>query len=336
MKPKAIFMGAREAIANAYSEETKALLAEELELLPDYYTEDVLRDGRPHPELAEVTCAFSTWGITALTESELASLLPALKAVFYAAGTVQAFARPFLARDIAVFSAWGANGVPVAEVTVAEILLANKGFYQTMHRGGGAAWPEHDRAKPHPGNYGTSVGIIGAGMIGSMVIERLQSYRLRVKVYDPFLTEERAAALGAEKVESLPELFASCHVVSNHLANNPQTVNMIDKRCFDRMEDNGVFLNTGRGQQVVEADLIAALKEKPGRAAVLDVTWPEPPAPGSELYTLDNVILTPHMAGSLGGEVARMGEYMYREYMAFAAGEPTRYRVTEEMLATMA
>ena len=336
MKPKAIFMGAEKAVANAYSGETKALLAEELDLLPVYYTEDVLRDGRAHPELAEVSYAFSTWGITALTEEELATLLPSLKAVFYAAGTVQAFARPFLARGIAVLSAWGANGVPVAEFTVAEILLANKGYFQTMHRGGAPDWPEHDRAKPHPGNYGTGVGIIGAGMIGSMVIERLRQYQLSVKVFDPFLSGERAAALGAEKVESLPELFGSCHVVSNHLANNPQTVGMIDKRCFDRMADNGVFLNTGRGQQVVEADLIAALKEKPGRAAVLDVTWPEPPVPGSELYTMDNVILTPHIAGSIGSEVARMGEYMYREYRAFSAGQPTKYRVTETMLATMA
>ena len=336
MKPKAIFMGTPEAIANAYAEKTRALLAEDLELLPVYYTEEVLRDGRPHPELAEVAYAFSTWGITALTEEELAALLPRLRAVFYAAGTVQAFARPFMARDVAVFSAWGANGVPVAEVTVAEIILANKGLFQTMHKGGSPDWPEHDRAKPHPGNYGTNVGIIGAGMIGAMVIERLRQYRLNVLVFDPFLSAERAAELGARKVESLPELFACCHVISNHLANNPRTVNMIDKRCFDRMADNAVFLNTGRGQQVVEADLIAALKEKPGRAAVLDVTWPEPPAPGSELYTLDNVILTPHAAGSLGGEVARMGEYMYREYKAFSAGAPTRYRVTEAMLATMA
>ena len=199
MKQKAIFMGTREAVANAYSEETRALLAAELDLLPVYYTGDALRDGKPHPELAEVVYAFSTWGIPALTEEELAALLPSLKAVFYAAGTVQAFARPFLARGIAVFSAWGANGVPVAEFTVAEILLADKGFFQTMHRGGAPDWPERDRGKPHPGNYGASVGIVGAGMIGSMVIERLRQYQLNVKVFDPFLSEERAAALGAER-----------------------------------------------------------------------------------------------------------------------------------------
>ena len=336
MKAKAIFMGTERAIADAYSNETKAQLNETLDFLPDYYTEDLLRNGRPHPELADVQYAFSTWGITALTEEEIAALLPSLKAVFYAAGTVQAFARPFMKRGVKIFSAWGANGVPVAEVTEAEIILANKGYFQTMHRGGAPDWPEHDRAKPHPGNFNTCVGIIGAGMIGSMVIERLKSHKLQVKVFDPFLSEERAAALGAQKVESLPELFAQCHVISNHLANNPQTVNMIDKRCFDNMEENAVFINTGRGQQVVEADMIAALKEKPTRTAVLDVSWPEPPAPGSELYTMKNVILTPHTAGSIGNEIQRMGEYMCAEYEALVSGSPTRYMVTEKMLETMA
>ena len=336
MKQKAIFMGTEEAIANAYNNETKALLAQSLEILPDYYTEDVLRDGRPHPELADVAYAFSTWGVAALTEEEIAFLLPSLRAVFYAAGTVQYFARPFMKRGVKIFSAWGANGVPVAEVTVAEIILANKGLFQTMHKGGGRDWPEHDRAKPHPGNYNTNVGVIGAGMIGKMVIERLRQYQLNILVFDPFLSAERASALGAEKVDDLPELFARCHVISNHLANNPQTVHMIDKRCFDRMEDNAVFINTGRGRQVVEADLIAALQEKPGRAAVLDVSWPEPPVPGSPLYAMDNVILTPHAAGSIGNEIQRMGEYMAAEYAALAAGRPTKYEVTEEMLKTMA
>ncbi len=336
MKPKAVFMGTQKAIADAYREETRAGLAQDLDFLPAYYTEETLRCGGPHPELRDAAYVFSTWGMPCLTAEEIAVLLPQLKAVFYAAGSVQAFARPFLDRGVRVFSAWGANGVPVAEVTVAEILLANKGFFQTMHKGGGPVWTEHDRGRPYPGNYGAKVGIIGAGMIGSLVIRMLAEHDLEILVFDPFLSEARARALGARKVDSLPELFAQCRVISNHLANNPQTVNMIDKRCFDLMDDNGVFINTGRGQQVAEADLIAALKAKPGRAAVLDVTWPEPPAPGSELYTMENVILTPHMAGSIGDEVARMGEYMRNEFILLYYGKQPQYEVTREMLDTMA
>ena len=79
----------------------------------------------------EVEMIFSTWGMPTLTEEEIATTLPHLRALFYAAGSVQAFARPFLARGIRVFSAAAANAVPVAELTVAEIILANKGFYRT-------------------------------------------------------------------------------------------------------------------------------------------------------------------------------------------------------------
>lgn len=331
---KAIFIGTPKGISDAYSEKTKAILNESLLFLPDFYTAETLRGD--HPELKDVSYIFSTWGMAALTEEEIARLFPSLRAVFYAAGTVQAFARPFMKRGVKIFSAWGANAVPVAEYTVAQIILANKGFFRNIHKGGSPVWKEHDLARPIAGNFGTAVGIIGAGMIGTLVIKMLKNYNLTVRVFDPFMSYERAAELGVEKIESLPDLFASCHVITNHLANNPATVGMIDKKCFDGMDDNGVFLNTGRGAQVVEADLIAALKEKPERAAVLDVTWPEPPAAGSELYTMENVILSPHIAGSLGSEIQRMGEYMLGEYLKLTGGEATAYEVTEKMLETMA
>lgn len=335
MRPKAVFMSTAEAIDNAYSDALKERMGERLDFLPGVYPAETIRAGE-HPELKDVEYIFSTWGMPALTENEIAVLLPELKAVFYAAGTVQAFARPFMRRGVKIFSAWGANGVPVAEVTAAEIILANKGFYQTLHRGGTHGWTEHDCGKPHPGNYDTNVGIIGAGMIGTLVIEALKSYRLNVLVFDPFMSAERAATLGVEKVDDLPELFSRCHVISNHLANNDNTAGMINASCFEKMEKNAVFINTGRGRQVVEADMIAALKAEPSRCAVLDVTWPEPPEKDSELYTLPNVFLTPHMAGSIGREVQRMGEYMFEEFTAFADGRPTKYEVSEKMLETMA
>nr|MBQ4320492.1 glycerate dehydrogenase [Clostridia bacterium] len=79
-----------------------------------------------------------------------------------------------------------------------------------------------------------------------------------------------------------------------------------------------------------------ALKEVPTRCAVLDVTFPEPAAPESPFYTMPNVYLTPHIAGSLGNEVHRMAEYMAEEAIAFEEGRPTRYGVTLKMLETMA
>jgi phosphoglycerate dehydrogenase-like enzyme len=295
--------------------------------------EDILRD----PESFRNTrYIFSTWGMPVFTEEEIKAFLPSLKAVFYAAGSVQKFARPFLNCGIKVFSAWAANGVPVAEYTVAQIILANKGFFQasqlasTGDRSGAKA-----RFSTYPGNYAVRVGIIGAGMIGKMVIKRLKEYALEVVTFDPFLPEETAQALGVQKV-SLQELFATSQVVSNHLANNAQTKGMLNYALFSTMLPNATFLNTGRGAQVVENDLIAVLRERPDLTAVLDVTYPEPPAPDSPFYTLPNCFLTPHIAGSSGNEVRRMASYMMEEYEAFTIGKPCRFEVTEKMLETMA
>ena len=172
-------------------------------------------------------------------------------------------------------------------------------------------------------------------MIGKLIIEMLNPYRLEVLVFDPFLPDEKAAELGVEKC-SLQRIFSECDVVSNHLANNQQTQGMLNGELFRRMPENATFLNTGRGAQVVEQDLIDVLTSRPDITAVLDVTEPEPPVEGSPLYTLENCVLTPHIAGSSGEEVHRMAEYMLGEYKKHTNGEPTQYEVTLKMLETMA
>ena len=287
--------------------------------------------------LSRADYAFSTWGMMTLTREEIREYLPNLKAVFYGAGSVQYFAREFLEEGIEVFSAWAANAVPVAEYTFAQIILATKGFFQRLHRQHrGADWSERKLPIACPGNYEVKVGIAGAGMIGRLVIEKLKSLdEVKVLVFDPFLPDEKAAELGVTKV-SLEELFSESDVISNHIANNPQTVGIFSGKLFDLMKPHAVFINTGRGAQVVEADMIKALRDVPTRVAVLDVTDPEPPLADSPLYTLENVFLTPHIAGSMGNEVHRMAEYMYEECKAYDAGEATRYSVSLKMLETMA
>lgn len=298
-----------------------------------YSTGDVLA---APANFADVEIVFSTWGMPKLTEEQIALCLPRLRCVFYAAGTVQPFARPFLARGIKVFSAWAANAVPVAEYTVAQILLATKGFFaQTRLMQAQRLADAKARSKEMRGNYGARVGLIGCGMIGSMVAERLKAYNLEVVAFDPFLSAERAAALGVTRV-SLEELFATCLVVSNHLANNEKTKGMLNGELFEKLVPYATFLNTGRGAQVVEGDLVRVLRTRPDLTAVLDVTYPEPPEADHPFYTLENCFLTPHIAGSLGDEVVRMAEYMAEELAAYLSGRPTRFEVSEKMLETMA
>ncbi len=298
-----------------------------------YSKDDVLKDTSVFKDTEYI---FSTWGMPVFSEEEIKSIFPSLKCVFYAAGTVQFFARPFLNNGIRVFSAWAANAVPVAEYTVAQIILANKGFFAaSRYQSTGNLQKAAELKECFPGSFGEYVGIIGAGMIGTLVIEMLKSYKLKVKVFDPFLSDEKAEKLNVKKC-SLEELFSSCFVVSNHLANNNETKGMLKKEHFSKMRKYSTFINTGRGAQVVEKDLCEVLESREDITAILDVTDPEPPKAGHPFYTLPNCILTPHIAGSYGDEVKRMGEYMLTEYKKHISDTKSEYEVTLKMLETMA
>ena len=336
MKETAVFLNEREQneLARAYGSETRESLRRSLDLPEQVILPETMEENRDL--LARTSYVFSTWGMPALTEEQIADYLPNLKAVFYAAGSVQGFARPFLHRGVKVFSAWAANAVPVAEFTVAQIVLAGKGYFQGMRRlEPGSMKRFRAFSDTFPCNYGVRIGILGAGMIGSLVLEMLRRYDVETLVYDPFAGEEKIAALGARRA-SLEEIFSQCQVISNHIANLPATQRMLRYEHFSRMKPNGVFINTGRGAQVVEEDLVRALREEPDRTALLDVTWPEPPEADSPLWTMPNVILSPHIAGSMNNEIARMGAYMQREYEAFSEGRPCSWEVTLKRLETMA
>ena len=332
---KAIFLCEKsDKIFKLYSPESVCSLQKLTNIEKKIYSKsDVMRDSAA---FADTEIIFSTWGMPCFTEEEIKSCFPSLKCVFYAAGSVQSFARPFLNCGVKVFSAWAANAVPVAELTVAQIVLANKGYFLTSRlfssQGNRAAKVAFKKCN---GNYGECVGIIGAGMIGKLVIRMLKQYNLKVLVFDPFLPDEAARELGVEKCD-LAEIFERAFTVSNHLANNEQTKGMLRYDHFRRMRENAVFINTGRGAQVLEDDLVRILRERPDLTALLDVTFPEPPEKDHPFYTLPNCILTPHIAGSAGDEVQRMGEYMLSEYKSYLSGDLCRYEVSLKMLETMA
>lgn len=320
-------------------------IAQRTGALHNCYTEAQMAGGRicstdefyADPDACKETrYIFSTWGMPRFTRQEIRKYLPNLQAVFYAAGAVGYFAEPFLAEGIHVFSAWAANAIPVAEYTAAQIILANKGFFQLHGRYRNSHREAVDYANTFPGNYEAGVGLIGLGMISSHVIELLKPCNLDIYVCSNHLTHEHARALGVKKAD-MEYIFKNCQTISNHLANKDFNKGMLNYALFSLMKDNATFINTGRGQEVNEADLLRALTEKPGRTAVLDVTDPKEPVPTDDpIWKLDNVILTPHRAGSAGDEILRMGAYMMEEYHNFTTGGDTKYEVTTRMLATMA
>lgn len=296
-----------------------------------YYTKADLTEKKD--ELRNVKNIFSTWYMPILTKEEIKEFFPSLEAVYYAAGTVKYFAEPYLDLGIKVYSAEAANAVPVAEFAYAEILLANKGFYKSQALYKKFRFKKaRNIAFSHTGNFSSTVGIIGAGKIGRLVIDYLSRHDIRVLVYDKYLTDAEISAMGA-KSATLDEIFSQCDVISNHLPDTEETRNMLGFNQFINMKKNATFINTGRGRQVDESGLVKALRKRRDLSAVLDVSCHEPAWPWSGLYRCKNVFMTPHIAGSVGLEQKRMAEYMLRTYNQ--KGKASPYEITKEMLDKM-
>ncbi len=167
------------------------------------------------------------------------------------------------------------------------------------------------------------------GAIGRMVIDLLKPFDLEIFAYDPFWTQEQAAELGVQLLP-LDEIFTTCDVVSLHTPWLPETVGMITGEHIRTMKPFSTFINTARGAIVREDEMIAALEEREDITALLDVTYPEPPAPNSKLWTLPNVVLSPHIAGSISREVEKMGALMVEEFIRWNNNQPILNEISAE------
>lgn len=145
--------------------------------------------------------------------------------------------------------------------------------------------------------YGKTIGILGFGKVGARVAVRARAFGMKIVAYDKFLSpfDYSVTETGAE-LATLEEVLAKADVLSCHLPRNEDTIGIVNYSRLKLMKQESVIINTGRGEAIVEKDLIRALKEKVIAGAALDVREKEPPAE-SELNHMDNVILTPHVAG---------------------------------------
>ena len=327
----ALLIGMPNYLPKAYPEALRAEIGKKVRLLPESVSGSEWKNHTA--ALAEADVLFATWGMPKLDEEFLAAA-PRLKAVFYAAGSVKCFATPeSYKRGIVISSAWQANAIPVAEYSHATILLGLTGFWssQRLARAGKFS---HQHS-PVAGAFHSNVGLVSLGAIGRLVAGHLAKHEINILAYDPYATPAAAAALGVTLV-SLQELFAKSHVVSIHTPWLPETEKMINGPLLRSMPEGATLINTSRGAVIDETDLCQVLAERQDITAILDVTHPEPPLPDSPLRTLENVVLTPHIAGSIGGEVARMGYWMNDELDLYLAGKPLQHGVSEDMLARMA
>ncbi|TFH04834.1 MAG: hydroxyacid dehydrogenase [Spirochaetales bacterium] len=261
-----------------------------------------------------------TWGMQPFTP-EILSACPDLKLVVYAAGTVKYFVTDELCeKGVTVCSAADINGRPVAEFVLGLILTTLKhvsSANRDLRLTGPDGW--HSGKTRILGYFGSRIGLLGFGRITRMLIEFLKPFDLEVLVEDNYLSEDVAGALGVRK-STREEIMGTCDVVSLHHADVPEHHGIINKHTLSLMKPGSVLINTARGRLVVEEDLVEALKTR-DLWAYLDVTHPEPPASGHPFYTLPNCVLTPHIAGSIGTEVERMGNWAVNQVQAFTAGK---------------
>ncbi|MDF7798377.1 hydroxyacid dehydrogenase [Pontiellaceae bacterium B1224] len=317
-------------LERVYPADRMQRIARNCDLYPTVITSENF--DRHLPDLGNLEIIFSTWGIPHLSSKQLAKL-PSLKVLFYAAGSVQRFAPPFLGNGVRIVSAQAANAVPVAEFTQAQIILANKGYFRNIRE---YTTPSMiSTAFRGTGNFNTTISLLGAGMIGRKLIELLKPFQLNVLVFDPFLSDTDATVLNVEKVE-LMEAFEGGQVVSNHLANKAETVGMLKAAHFSAMPPNAVFINTGRGATVDENGMFQVFSKRTDLTALIDVTHPEPPEENSPYYQFPNIQLSSHIAGSIRNEVPRMADLVIQEFENWLAGKPLLHEMTLEKLKTMA
>jgi len=328
---KAVFLAHKPHLLTAYPPDSRQEIASLWEIAGEDIEGEKWRDSVA--SLQDAEAIFSTWGMPRLDADFLAAA-PRLKAVFYGAGSVKGFVtEEAQKRDLIVCSSWQANAIPVAEYSLATILLSMKRFWHHMRKSPAEKHSDHNM--PCPGNFRSKVGLVSLGAIGRDVARRLKSFELKVLAHDPFFPAEKAADLGVELV-SLETIFSDCDVVSLHLPWLPSTEGMINRNLISSMKEGATLINTARGAVISEPDLCEVLQERPDLTAILDVTHPEPPLADSPLRVLPNVLITPHIAGSRSGEIARMGQWMIDESRRYLKNEPLHYQVPLDKLESLA
>lgn len=236
-------------------------------------------------------------------------------------------------RGIPVVNAPARNAQAVIEFTLGMMLTECRGISRAHKALSQGTWQgelyRYERAGQEL--QGQTVGLVGLGAIAQGLVPYLVPFDLRILAFDPYVQPERAAALGVELVD-LPTLLAEADIVSIHARVTPETTHMMGAAQFAQMKQGAYFINTARGPLVDYDALYAALADGHLGGAALDTFAQEPPPADWPLLALDNVTVTPHIAGASREAARRGAEIVAQDIANFFAGKPLRYCVNREVL----
>ncbi len=204
-------------------------------------------------------------------------------------------------KGIVVCNTPGANAIAVSEAAIGLMLavLRKIAFSDRLIRAGRWKRPEGSLIQ------GATVGVLGMGNVGKNVITRAEAFGAKFMAYDPYFDEAFAAAHNVKRA-SIAEILQQADIITLHVPSTPETRQLINEKSLKTMKPDAVLINTARGDLVNEADLYEALKAGTIAGAGLDV-FSEEPLKSSPLFELDNVVLTPHMAGNTAQTTLSMG-----------------------------
>lgn len=222
-------------------------------------------------------------------------------------------------RGILVVAARGFNANAVAEYVMACLFQQARPLWQWSASVRAGAW---DRMAAMGGElYGKTLGLIGIGDIGQRVATRARAVGLDVVAFDPFVLPSHAVIrdVGVQ-LTTLADLLERSHFVSLHIPLTTATQNLLDAKLLCLMREDSVIINTARGGVIDESALANILGEQPRRFAYLDVRAMEPPGPNDALARLDNVYLTPHIAGITVESAREVADFVLAQVLASVEG----------------
>jgi D-3-phosphoglycerate dehydrogenase len=227
-----------------------------------------------------------------------------------------------------------ANVSSVAEHTMCLMLaLARRvfGINEKVKQGKWIQAKDEIEAEPMKLLLGKTLGIVGLGNVGTRVAKRAAAFEMNLVVHDPYITAERFQEAGAASVD-LGTLLRKADIVTLHVPLTSLTSHMIGERELQLMKRDALLINTARGPLIDEQALYKALKGGIIKGAALDVREKEPSGADDPLYSLENIILTPHMAGSSDHTLPRMSETAAEEIIRVLKGDKPLHQYVRQAL----